>query len=158
MNNEPWQTEQSLTLVHLLLMSYKNSYGEDLLIPSRNLHSKKEQGARLFKTKNPVLAHDNGKDPCLNYANSAALLLWKKCWNEMIGMPSRLTTPNKEQEQRKKAFTKVTTQYAIKNYQGIRVNSQGELFIIKNARIWTILDEANNVVGQAATFNSWWKL
>jgi len=158
MNNAPWQSKKSLKLVHLLLTSYKNSYGEDLLIPSRSWYSAKEQAIKLFNIQNPVLAHDNAKDPCLNYANAAALLLWNKCWDEMIGMPSRLTAPKKEQEQRKKALTHVTEKHAIKNYEGIRVNSQGELFMIKNARLWTILDEANYVVGQAATFNCWWKI
>ncbi len=104
------------------------------------------------------MAHDNSSDPCLNYANSAALQLWNRRWDDMIGMPSRLTTPQEEQKQRKAALAQASKRHAIKNYQGIRINSQGELFIIKNARIWTLFDEKNHPCGQAATFDCWWKI
>ena len=158
MTKTSWESKQSLRVVHLLLTSYQNSYGKKLLDSSKSLYSVKNAGAILFNIKNPVMAHDNAKDPCLNYANDAALKLWNMGWNEMIGMPSRLTTPKKEQEQRNKALSQATKTQAIKNYQGIRVNSKGELFIIKNARIWTILDEQGNIFGQGATFNCWWKI
>ena len=142
----------------MILMSYSKSFKESLLNSSENLLRDLDKGKKLFDFKNPVIAHDTRNDPCLNYANSAALMLWGKCWNEMIGMPSRLTAPKESQKERQEALYQASKANAIKNYQGIRVNSQGELFIIKNARIWTILDEANNIVGQAATFNCWWKI
>ena len=158
MNNPAWQNQRSLKLVHLLLTSYKSTYGEDLLDFSSDSYSNIEQAIRVFNMQNPLLSHDLAKDPCLNYVNAAALLLWKKSWDEMIGMPSRLTTPRKEQQLRQKALNHLSQKDAIENYQGIRINSEGELFMIENARIWTILDETSCIVGQAATFSSWRKI
>ena len=112
----------------------------------------------LFSMSKPVMAHSNAKDPCLNYANSAALQLWSRCLNEMIGIPSRLTAPKDEQKQRKKALEAALSKNGIKNYQGIRINSKGELFMIKNARVWTIWDENKKPCGQGATFDCWWKI
>ena len=107
---------------------------------------------------NPVMAHDTSTDPCLNYANAAALQLWSRCWDEMIGMPSRLTAPEKERAKRQDALLEVNSEHAITNYQGIRVNSKGEYFTIKNARIWTIWDENNLIYGQAASFDNWCRI
>ena len=106
----------------------------------------------------PVIAHDNATDPCIRYANAAALRLWSRCWDEMIGMPSRLTAPEKERAKREEALLNVSVKHVLENYEGIRVNSKGEYFIIKNARIWTLLNKEGNTCGQAATFDYWWKI
>ncbi len=158
MNNPRWQNEKSLRIVDLLLKSYKNSYGKHLIIPSRDFGAQENNGFKVYNLKNPVMAHNNAPEPCLNYANSAALELWKMSWSEMIGMPSSITTPKNEQSERNNALSQATKNHAIENYQGIRVNSQGELFMISNVRIWSILDEEGHIFGQAATFNSWWKI
>ena len=108
--------------------------------------------------QNPVIAHDNEVNPCINYANAAALQLWSRCWTEMIGMPSELTAPKEERKKRNNALLEVSQKHSITNYQGIRINSQGEYFKIKNARIWTIWDEKDLVYGQAATFQDWYRI
>ncbi len=149
--------DKSLKIVNLLLKSYYQAYGEHLITTSKHFHSTHEAGTILFTMPYPVMAHDNTTDPCLSYANSAALQLWGRCWETMIGMPSRLTAPTTEYEQRKYALIQARENHAIKNYQGIRVNRKGELFIIKNVRIWTIWDEEGCIYGQAATFNLWEK-
>ena len=79
-------------------------------------------------------------------------------WHEMIGMPSRLTAPIDEYQKRQSALTQVLKNNAIKGYQGTRINSKGERFLINDARIWTIWNEAGLPIGQAATFDTWtWK-
>ncbi len=155
MSKPPWLTKKSLKIIRLLLKSYQIAFHEPLLNPNLTLNSDFERGKALFAMSHPVMAHDNKNDPCLNYANAAALQLWSRCWEEMIGMPSRLTAPETEQEQRKHALKQASKKHAIKNYQGIRMNSKGELFMIKHARIWTIWDEKDSIFGQAATFAVW---
>ena len=108
--------------------------------------------------QNPVMAHNQDQDPCLNYVNAAALELWGNYWGEMIGMPSKLTAPEEEREKREHSLKQVNGRTSIENYKGVRVNSSGEYFIIDKARIWSILNEKGEVCGQAATFNAWWKI
>lgn len=154
-NNAPWLSNKSLKLVKPLLKSYQSAFGECLLTSPTHLSSSQQKAKLLFTLHKPVLVHDNSKDPYLIYANYAALQLWDRCWEQMIGMPSRLTTPKEEQIKREDALLKVSEQNAIKHYEGIRVNSKGEYFMIRNACIWTIWDEKNILYGQAATFDDW---
>ena len=94
----------------------------------------------------------------MNYANGAALQLWSRCWDEMIGMPSRLTAPKREQTQRQAALSRVMQQDAIKNYQGIRIDSTGQEFLVRNVRVWTLWNEDGLSFGQAAAIKEWWTL
>ena len=158
MNKAPWLTNEKLNLIALILTSYEITFQESLLKSLRNCTSNKEKGVTLFTSKNPILAHDNADDPALNYANAAALQLWDSQWDEMIGMPSRLTAPSQERRQRLVVLNNAKEQKGIKNYQGIRINRKGQLFMIKNARIWTIWNERGIACGQAATFDNWWKI
>ena len=158
MNKTPWLSKKSLRIVRLLINSYQEAYGENLLTPLNHQDSDLTLGEKLFTMRYPVMAHTNATEPCLNYANSIALEIWITCWKDMIGMPSRLTTPREDQEQRNYALQQTTKKNAIDNYQGTRINSKGELFKIQHARIWTIWDEKSHNFGQAATFSCWWKI
>jgi hypothetical protein len=44
----------------------------------------------------------------------------------------------------------------MRGYGGVRIDQQGRRFMIRNARIWTLLDEENRPIGQAACFHDWW--
>ncbi len=145
-------------MARLILISYQHAFGETLVPTINATNSDLQQGKELFKMLNPVMAHDTKNDPCLSYANNAALKLWRRRWEEMIGMPSRLTAPESEQKKRDLALKQANQQHAIQNYQGIRVNSKGEHFMIDNARIWTLWNEDEKICGQAATFNCWWNI
>ena len=140
------------------LTSYQNAFGEHLLPFPNSFNSELEAAKAIFSMNNPVMCHDRAKDPYLNYANQAALQIWDRSWNEIIGMPSRLTAPEGAQKTAKYALNQAIKKHACKNYQGIRVISKGELFIIKNARIWTLWDENGNTIGQAPTFDYWSKI
>ena len=139
-------------------MSYQQAFNDRLVSTPKVCNSDLIQGEIIFLLHSPVMAHDNSADPCLTYANAAALNLWRRSWKEMIGMPSRLTAPENERENRKSALKQATQKDAIQNYQGIRIDSHGQHFMIKNARIWTIWDDKGNSYGQAATFDNWKKL
>ncbi len=141
-----------------LLLSYENAFHEQLPIFSKILNSDLEKGKKLFAMSNPIIAHNFEEDPVINYVNASALQLWGRRWDEMINMPSRLTAPREEQKKRKHALGQLTETNAIKGYQGIRINKKGERFAIKNARIWTLWNEAGQACGQAATFDCWWML
>ena len=73
----------------------------------------------------------------------------------MVGMPSRLTAPANERKKRTTALFQAKQAHAIKNYQGIRMDSKGRRFLIHNARIWTLWDEEGPAFGQAASFTNW---
>ncbi len=158
MSDCPWLTKKTLAIAKLLLISYENAFNEALLCFDRKFALNRGKGEELFLMPSPVMAHDNKKDPCLIYVNAAALQLWGRRWEEMIGMPSRLTAPAEAQKEREISLGQAIQKQSIENYQGIRINSEGEKFMIKNARIWTLLDAEGNAYGQGATFTSWRKL
>jgi len=47
-------------------------------------------------------------------------------------------------------------QHAIRGYCGIRIDSQGRRFHLRNARLWTLRDANGQPCGQAAAFSDWW--
>jgi len=105
-----------------------------------------------------VLAHDGSPDPRLTYANAAALSLWGRSWDVMVGMPSRLTAEPEERASRAAALATALRQDAIAGYGGVRIDSRGRRFQIANARLWTLRDAQGQPCGQAAAFSSWWWL
>ena len=105
-----------------------------------------------------MLAHSTGNDPSLSYANAAALQLWETRWDELIGIPSRLTAPDSERAERSSALGQAKRLDAVQNYRGIRISCQGRRFMINNAKIWTLWDADERVCGQAACFSDWWRI
>ncbi len=155
MNKAPWLTKEILKLIKRVRTSYKKNFGEDLVNLSNSLESEITINNIIFNQMHPLLIHNIEDDPKIKYANAAALKLWKLTWDQMIGMPSKLTAPPEERKQRLEHLNKVIKNKPIKEYNGIRIDSKGTRFKINNAKIWTILDETGKNVGQAATFNSW---
>ncbi len=158
MNDAPWLNPKTIRIVNLLLSSHERAFGKKLIKYQTLQNSQRLHSQELFSIDMPVMAHDTSNDPCLNYANAAALKLWCRNWNEMIGMPSRLTAPINERRQRKDVLSQALNQDAVKGYQGIRIDRKGRKFLISNARIWTIWDEKGLFFGQAATFSNWWHI
>lgn len=161
----PWLTNDKQQLVSQLLSSHQTAFGRALLSAQTTLQNSQPQNSpaqnsqatsqQLFTLPIPVLAHDGGTDPKLTYANAAALELWKLNWQNMIGMPSRLTAPEEERHSRAAALNKAQQVDAIEGYSGIRINSKGQRFHINNACIWTIKDANGKACGQAATIANW---
>jgi hypothetical protein len=106
----------------------------------------------LFAAATVVLAHDGGADPQLVYANAAALRLWRRPWDQMVGMPSRLTAEPQERRERAAVLAKARQCSALRGYSGIRIDSQGGRFALRGARIWSV------GTGQAAAFDDWYSL
>ena len=153
-----WLTADKQELAGLLLQSHQRAFNRPLIAaaqPGRS-NSKRLLCQELFACGFPVLAHGTENDPKLSYANAAALQLWETHWDELIGMPSRLTAPETERAERISALGQAQRLDAVQNYHGIRISRQGRRFMINNARIWTLWDADKRMCGQAACFSDWW--
>ena len=142
----PWLTPGKRQLAEQLLRSHQQAFGRPLAASVQE----------LFSADLVVLAHDGSSDPCLTYANAAALQLWERPWAEMIGMPSRLTAEPQERAGRARMLATALQQHASEGYTGVRISKSGRRFQIHNARLWTLWGQGDQPCGQAAAFSSWW--
>ena len=153
----PWLSPENLRWATIIQISHQRAFGRDLLPGHQSdQESIRSSSQHLFSAAGPVLAHDGGSDPALIYANAAALRLWRRRWRQMVGMPSRLTAPEQERQERAQALGSAQKMDAFHGYRGIRIDSEGRRFVINNARIWTLWDEQGECCGQAASFSNWW--
>ena len=155
----PWLTPEVQRIASRIVASHALGFGQPLLARVDPVHLARE----LFQLDTVVLAHDGadpGGDPGprLIYANAAALRLWRRPWGGQIGLPSRLTAEPQERTGRARMLHTALEQHAIRGYCGIRIDSRGRRFQIRNARLWTLRDEAGVPCGQAAAFSEWWWL
>ena len=67
----PWLTPGKRQLAKQLLRSHQQAFGRPLAASVQE----------LFSADLVVLAHDGSSDPCLTYANAAALQLWERPWS-----------------------------------------------------------------------------
>ena len=151
----PWLKADQQVQVAQLLQSHQWAFQRPLIASARQ-QPLRLSCQELFACGFPVLAHDGGPDPKLTYANAAALGLWDAPWDDLVGLPSRLTAPTAEQAERSLALNKAKSEDAIEGYSGIRISRKGRRFMIQNARIWTLWDEQQQAFGQAASFSNWW--
>jgi MEKHLA domain len=155
----PWLTPEIRLIAERVAAGHALGFGRPLLADRDPVHLPQE----LFQLGTVVLAHDGadpGGDPGprLIYANAAALRLWSRPWAEQIGLPSRLTAEPQERPSRARMLHAALEQHAIAGYCGIRINSHGRRFQLRNARLWTLLDAEGQPWGQAAAFDDWWWL
>ena len=153
-----WLTADKQALAAMLLQSHQRAFSRPLIASAQPGQSKRLLCQNLFACGFPVLAHSTEQDPALSYANAAALQLWETRWDELIGMPSRLTAPDSERAERSNALGQAQRLDAVQNYRGIRISCKGRRFMINKARIWTLWDAEEQVCGQAACFSDWWWL
>ena len=154
-SDPPWLKADQQALVAQLLQSHQRAFQRPLMASARQ-QPLRLSCQELFACGFPVLAHDGSPEPTLTYANAAALRLWDAPWNDLVGLPSRLTAPSAEQAERSLALSKAKRADAIQGYRGIRISRKGRRFMIQNARIWTLWDEQQHACGQAASFSDWW--
>ncbi|BAC09016.1 MEKHLA domain-containing protein [Thermosynechococcus vestitus] len=150
---EPWLQPAALQQARRICVSFQRWTGRSLLpYPAEDDCS---LGQQLFYWSQPVLSHGSEADPILNYGNQAALTLWEYPWLNWVRLPSRFTAEPMAQAERAALLAQADRQGYADNYSGIRISRTGRRFRIENACIWTVLDEAGNRVGQAATFDQW---
>jgi hypothetical protein len=175
-NTPSWLEGAGLQAAGLILMGHRRAWGRPLLagpgLDAEDGSSEDDGGSggagsggaslraaqELFAAEVVVLAHDDGEDPRLIYANRAALRLWRRRWGEMVGMPSRLTAAPGERRERASALERARRGDALEGYGGVRIDAAGRPFRIEGARLWTLWDRAGRRCGQAACFANWWWL
>lgn len=136
--------------VQLLNESFQHYIGYPLLDVASNTLAE-----QLFYAPFVVLSHNTDADPIFNYANQSALSLFELNWQQLINLPSRQSAETMNQVARDELMSKVTTEGFIKDYQGIRISSQGRRFQINEGIIWNLQDKQGVYQGQAAYFSDW---
>ena len=102
-----------------------------------------------------VLAHSTAPDPLFIYANKAAQTLFEYEWDEMIGMPSRLSAEAPNRAERQRLLDAVARDGFATGYSGIRISKSGRHFRIEDGVLWQLRDASGTLHGVAATFNHW---
>ena len=112
----PWLSPDSRAWAARIRRSHSHAFRRPLLANRHNCSPNARVSCQeLFAAPWPVLAHNDSSDPALVYANAAALKLWQRRWAQMVGMPSRLTAPEKARRERAQALGNARQQDA---YQG----------------------------------------
>jgi len=162
-NESAWLTPETIGLVGRIAASHERAFGRPLLacgVAADLAPEPRLLAQELFAAEIVVLAHDGapldqGEGPRLTYANRAALRLWRRSWAAMVGLPSSRTAEPAERAARQQALSAAQQLEAIRDYSGIRIDSQGRRFAITGARIWTLVDAHDQPCGQAAAFGDW---
>ena len=148
----PWLTPALLGLTALLLNSHASRFPRPL-VPRQSIRLAAQE---LFVLDQVVLCHDGSSDPSFLYANRAALQLFGRTWEQMVGLPSRFSARAEQRPQRSALLERVRQQQALEGYGGERVNSRGRRFQFRGAQLWNLVDAEQRYRGQAACFSNWW--
>lgn len=154
----PWLRPETLDLTRTLLNSHRQAFGHSLLAGCDERLSDRQAAQELFTASRVVLAHDGSADPRLIYANRSALMLWRRDWCTLVGLPSRLTAEPERRGDRRRMLEQALDLGAIEGYSGVRIDRRGRRFLIQRARLWTLTDRDDRPCGQAATFSDWFWL
>jgi hypothetical protein len=138
----------------LLLASHHALTGRPLL-PILPAETQDQAAWRLYAAPFVVLAHDTSVDPLFTYANLAAQRLFEMHWDEIVGLPSRLSAEAPARAERERLLERVAAQGFIDDYTGVRIAKSGRRFRIQRATVWNLVDPSGRRVGQAATFADW---
>jgi hypothetical protein len=153
MTLKEWWTESAKIIwAQLLLDSFRRWTGRDLIERSGTVE---EQAERLFVAPFVVVSHGIEPDPTLNYGNRIALELWELDWEAFSRTPSRLTAEPENRAERERMLAQAATQGFIDDYRGVRISRTGRRFLVEEALVWNVVDDAGRKIGQAATFSRW---
>jgi PAS domain-containing protein len=140
-------------IFRLLSDSYWRLLGKSLVSP----HVPIEHAAEWLYQSAPfgLLAHNTEPDPLFVYGNRKAQSLFEYSWDELITLPSRLSTEASKRDERQAFLEKVERNGFVEGYRGIRVTKSGRRFWIDNAVVWQLRDESGVERGQAALIPGW---
>lgn len=147
-----WRRPDIVDWSQWLLDSYRQCVGRELL---ERVGGAEAQAQALFIAPFVVVSHGTQADPILNYGSHLALTLWEMTWEQLVSTPSRLTAEPVNRTERESMLERARTQGYIDNYRGIRISSSGRRFLIEQAIVWNVVDQAGHRQGQAATFSRW---
>lgn len=148
----PWLDHGWPELLQILLDSFQNRLGRELVPRSGRLH---EDAKRVYEAPFVVVSHNNAADPILTFGNLTALQLWEMTADTFRQTPSRMTAEPMHRDERARLLERTTRDGYVDDYRGIRISSTGRRFQIEEAIVWNLHDKAGEYVGQAATFDHW---
>ena len=151
----PWSDPTWTRNTQYLLNSFKHWLGTELI---ERQGSPQQQAETLFKAPSIVVAHGLQEDPIFFYGNLAALQLWHVDLPSLLEMPSRKTAEPVHRDERARLLKLTQEQGFVDDYQGIRIATTGERFLIERAIVWNVMNDQDQQVGQAATFYHWQRL
>ncbi|AOB33240.1 MEKHLA domain-containing protein [Bordetella sp. H567] len=131
----------------LLADSYERLLGQPLLPQPMAAR----EGARWLYEDAPfaVLAHNTDADPRFIYGNRTAQRRFEYSWDEIVRLPSRLSAEAPNQEERARFLERVRRTGFETGYRGVRITKSGKRFMIEQATLWELRDDAGAVLGQA---------
>jgi len=156
--DSPWKNPIVIAWTQILLDSYRQRLGRDLLefdAETRSENSPEDLARALYEAPFVVVSHGTQTDPILNYGNRTAIDLWETTWEQLTQMPSRLTAEQPNRETRQRMLDRVQRDGYIDDYRGVRISSTGRRFEIDRAVVWNLLNADGQFCGQAATFDRW---
>ena len=80
----------------------------------------------LYEAPFGLLAHDTSPDPLFVYANRSVQRLFEYDWDELVGLPSRLSAGEEDQQARQVLLENVHRQGYAEAYRGLRGLRGGE--------------------------------
>lgn len=143
----------SLALIQLLLSSYRQLLGHDLVPATVDLID----AAAWLQHEAPfcVLAHDASDDPRFIFANDSAHRCFDYPDGQLLGLPSRLSAATPDQQEREQLLRAVREHGYACGYRGLRIAKTGRRFWIEDVTVWNLIDEMGVRHGQAATYRRW---
>lgn len=109
----------------------------------------------LWSTPRAILAHGTEDPPLFFYANRMGLELFEMDAAQIIGLPSYKSAEPGLREERAAMLAQLEAANVVDNYSGIRIGANGRRFMIEQAHVWNLVDEAGVRHGQAATWTDW---
>ncbi|MBW4536137.1 MAG: MEKHLA domain-containing protein [Pleurocapsa minor HA4230-MV1] len=147
-----WQQPEIIRWIQIVADSYRQLLGKNLI---DSVDTPEQLSKTLFYAPFVLVSHGIQAEPIFNYGNQTALQLWSLSWDEFITTPSATSAEPVAREERAGMLQQAKEQGYIENYQGVRISSQGQRFLIKQATLWNLTDESGQNCGQAATFPNW---
>lgn len=139
--------------LRLIVASYRRLTGKELIMDAPQDVSALSQA--LWEAPCAILAHSTEDDPVFFYGNRLALELFEMDFAAFTRLPSRYSAEPLERDARARLLARVSAQGYVDDYTGVRIASSGKRFMINNATVWNLVDEAGVLCGQAATFSDW---
>jgi len=144
------QEPYSIELAELICASHLRLVGTPLVDPAL---SPEDAAIWLYEDAHfCVLAHDIADDPRFIFANIAAQRCFEYPWEELLGLPSRLTAEAPDRAERQTMLEAVAAQGFASGYRGLRIARSGRRFWIENVTVWNLIDAESVNYGQAATY------
>lgn len=148
----PWMQAHS----QLLCSSYLRLTGRPLIAQAQgDVSSDALLTERLYTAEVAIVSHDTATDPIFNYANLQAQSLFGYDWEHFVQLPSRLSAEPMLREARANLLQRVARDGYVDDYAGVRVASDGRLFMITRATVWNLQDADGIYRGQAACIHDW---